>query len=140
MRHNLIRPKPLGCSSSTAMTASTGCVRLLGLLHWLLALVLGDRRLAVADGQVGLVDLHHALQAFAVRAHTIVRPKRCSIVQAVSSLPSPRALTPCFWFVRYHAPASHARNGVRVLPKVVPAVTVPWCEQLRHVSRARPGR
>jgi hypothetical protein len=42
--------------------------------------------------------------------------------------------------VRYHAPASHTRNGVRVLSKIVPAVTVLWCEQLLHISRERLDR
>ena len=37
-------------------------------------------------------------------------------------------------------PASHTRSGVRVLSKIVPAVTVLWCEQLLHISRERLDR
>src|ERR1700684_3536151 len=49
----------------------------------------------------------------------------------------PNARTPCFWLVTYQAAANHTRNGVRVLSKMVPAVTVLWCRQSLHINRMR---
>ncbi len=33
---------------------------------------------------------------------------------------------PCFWLVMYQAAANQTRSGVRVLSKIVPAVTLHW--------------
>ena len=62
---------------------------------------------------------------------SLARRRQSRIAPAVGSLSNPktrrrpRALTPGFWFVTYPIAVSHTRNGVRLLSRIVPAVTVP---------------
>jgi hypothetical protein len=47
------------------------------------------------------------------------------------------ALTPFFWLVTYQMAANQVLRGVRVLSKMVPAVTVAWYLHELHTNRPR---
>ena len=71
----------------------------------------------------------HPLEPIAIGPHhrpaKPVQHRPGGLVAAQPEHPlQPKALTPCFWLVRYQAAASQTRSGVRVWSKIVPAVTV----------------
>jgi len=75
-------------------------------------------------------------------ARTMATRNRCSIDQATRYLvPNVRSSVfadrPFFAVVTCHAASNHVVRGVRVLSRIVPAVTDVWCRQLEHTKRPR---
>ena len=137
MRRNRMRPNPLGSTISTAMTINTLVVLLLR--------PAGGGILAIRDGQVRFIHLHKPLELVPAQAdHGTSKP----VQHVPGGLVAPQtqyALQPqgahaLFLMGQVPSCSQPTRNGVRVLSKMVPDVTVPWYWHERHIRRVRLAR
>src|SRR5438477_13027892 len=87
-----------------------------------------DPAAAAPSADIALIDLHDAGQRTPARedhrASELVQPRPRGLIAPEPERPlQSNAQTPCFWFTTYQTAANQLTNGVRVPPKIVPAVT-----------------